>query len=179
MKVDGDRRPLLFERVGFGCQQIVTTGVLIAGVTSAVQLILGGGQMIIIGESLVPQVVVGRRCQIRTGSRLRRVIVGVSDRRMLTVVDPRHFFVALLLLHASVLEPNFYLPFGETQLGRHLLSLAPHDVFRRLKHRLQHGRLVFGVRLSGPFPTLTHGIKLLVTLLQLSRNYLVNSYHSA
>lgn len=153
--------PFLFDvlQVGrFGGQQIVVAAP-VTRVTSVVLEFAGRccTGTAVIGERVVlQQVVVGRRGQVTRGID-NSVIVAVARGRHRgrsgghAVIDPsRHVPVAFLLLHPPVLEPYLYLPFREVQLGRHLLSLAPHDVLGRPEHRLQHGRLVLGVRLPGP-----------------------------
>lgn len=103
-----------------------------------------GNDVVVVGEHVVPAVVRGIRwpdagvvVREDRGGRRRRT-------------SARVFVTALFLLHPSVLEPYLDLPLGEVQLGRHLLAFVPDDVLGRLEHRFQHGRLVFGVRLSGP-----------------------------
>lgn len=170
-------RPLLFDaaataavRVGrFGGQQIVaaTTAPVTGGVTAAVVLALAGHRrsrhrrtVVINGESrVVLQVIVGRRYRRQvTALGIDRVTVTVTGRHRgrgdghAAINDAtRHVPVTLFLLHPSVLEPYLYLPFGQVQLCRHLLSLAAHYVLGRPEHRLQHGRLVLGISLPGPF----------------------------
>lgn len=163
MKVDGSgRRPLLLfddcVRVGgVRGQRVETDDRAVTVVTAVVPERFDRADRTVVlevaGESAaVPQAVVGRRRGAVTDRLGGEVVDETRGGRRTTraAVDPRHFFVAFLLFHPPVLKPYLDLPLGEAQLGRHLLSLAPHDVLGRLEHRLQHGRLVLGVSLPGP-----------------------------
>jgi len=161
MEIDGGGPTLLFchtlvVRVRSRGQQIVST---VNGVTTAVvRSVFGHCGVVTAGENVVVPRVVGRLdgavavvFGVTDSRRRRRTAIALHPRRMWVDDDPRRFLVAFLLLHTPVLEPYLYLPLGQAQLGRHLLSLVPHYVPGSLEYRLQHGRLVFGVRLPGPF----------------------------
>lgn len=147
----GDDRPLLFGHVpfGFGRGRVVTAGVIgvAAAVVSVGRRITGGVRAVTLGAR---GIAAGERTVLR---RPVAVADGVARRVAEPGVDADRgrLFAVLLLLHPSVLKPYLYLALGETQLGRHLLPSAADDVLGRLEHRLQHGRLVLGVRLPGPF----------------------------
>jgi hypothetical protein len=156
MEVSGMSRPtLLFYHslvVRVGCQQIVST---VNGVTTTtvIRLEFGHCRVITIGENVVVLQVVGELDSAVIVFMIadRWTAFTLKPRHMSIYDDPRCFLVAFLLLHPPVLEPYLYLSLSETQLSRHLLPLVPHDVPGSLEHSLQHGRLVFGIRLPRPF----------------------------